>query len=76
MTIVKLWNKSKESLMPRSKTKQVRVSPKVPPNNQESISMLSAKSIQSIKNLNNKRTIDEEMKFEVDSIENVYRLYL
>jgi hypothetical protein len=36
-TIVKLWNKSKESLMSRSKTKQVRVSPKVPPNNQESI---------------------------------------
>jgi hypothetical protein len=38
--------------------------------------MLSAKSIQSIENLDNKRTIDEEMKFEVDLIENVYRLYL
>jgi hypothetical protein len=35
----KPWNKSKESLIPRSKTKQVRVSPKVPPNNQESINV-------------------------------------
>jgi hypothetical protein len=38
--------------------------------------MLSAKSIQSIENLDDKRTVNEEMKFEVDSIENVYRLYL
>jgi hypothetical protein len=35
-TLVKLWNKSKESSISRSKTKQ-RVSSKVPPNNQESI---------------------------------------
>jgi hypothetical protein len=38
--------------------------------------MPSAKSIQSIKNFDNKRTIDKETKFEVDSIENVYRKYL
>jgi hypothetical protein len=38
-TIVKLWNKSKENLMSRSKTKQVRVSPKVPPNNQDGINV-------------------------------------
>jgi hypothetical protein len=66
--------------MPRSKTKK-RVPPKVPPNNQESInayqcSMLSEKSIQSIENLDDKRTVNKEMKFEVDSIKNVYRRYL
>jgi hypothetical protein len=33
--------------------------------------MLNAKSIHSIKNLNNKRTVDKETKFEVDLIENV-----
>jgi hypothetical protein len=38
--------------------------------------MLSAKSIQSIENLNNKRTVDKETKFEVDLIQNVYCLYL
>jgi hypothetical protein len=38
--------------------------------------MLSANSIQSIENLNNIRTINKEMKFEVDLIENVYCLYL
>jgi hypothetical protein len=36
--------------------------------------MLSAKSIQLIENFDDKRTIDKEMKFEVDSIENVYHL--
>jgi hypothetical protein len=34
------------------------------------------KSIQSIENLNDKRTINKETQFEVDSIENVYHLYL
>jgi hypothetical protein len=38
--------------------------------------MLSAKSVQLIKNLDDKRTVDKEMKFEVDSIENVYHRYL
>jgi prophage DNA circulation protein len=38
-TIVNLWNKSKKSLMSRSKTKQVRVSPKVPLNSQECINV-------------------------------------
>jgi hypothetical protein len=38
--------------------------------------MLSAKSIQSIENFNDKRTINKETKLEVDSIENVYRKYL
>jgi hypothetical protein len=38
--------------------------------------MLSAKSIQWIENLNDKRTIDKETKFEVDLIENVYHRYL
>jgi hypothetical protein len=38
--------------------------------------MLSAKSIQSIKNLDDKRTVDEETKFEIDLMENVYCLYL
>jgi hypothetical protein len=38
--------------------------------------MLSAKSIQSIKDFDNKRTIDKEVKFEVDSIRNVYHFYL
>jgi hypothetical protein len=38
--------------------------------------MLNAKSIQSIENLNDKKTVDEETKFEVDLIGNVYRLYL
>jgi hypothetical protein len=36
--------------------------------------MLYAKSIQSIKNFDDKETVNKEMKFEVDSIENVYRL--
>jgi hypothetical protein len=35
--------------------------------------MLSAQSIQLIENFDDKRTVDKEMKFEVDSIENVYR---
>jgi hypothetical protein len=48
-TIVKIWNKSKESLMPRSKTKQVRVSPKVPPNNQECIDVYQC-SVQRVYN--------------------------
>jgi hypothetical protein len=34
--------------------------------------MLSAKSIQSIENFDNKITADKEAKFEVESIENVY----
>jgi hypothetical protein len=38
--------------------------------------MLSEKSIQSIKNFDNKGTIDKEAKFEVDLIRNVYHLYL
>jgi hypothetical protein len=48
-TIIKLWNKSKESLMPRSRIKQVRVSPKVPPNNQESINVYQC-SVQRVYN--------------------------
>jgi hypothetical protein len=38
--------------------------------------MLYAKGIQSIKNFDDERTVDKETKFEVDSIENVYRWYL
>jgi hypothetical protein len=38
--------------------------------------MLSATSIQLIKNFNDKKTIDKEAKFEVDLIINVYHLYL
>jgi hypothetical protein len=34
--------------------------------------MLNAKSIQSIENVEDKRTVDEEVKFELDSIGNVY----
>jgi hypothetical protein len=34
--------------------------------------MLNAKSIQSIENIDGKRIVNEEAKFELDSIENVY----
>jgi hypothetical protein len=65
-TLGKLWNRSKESLMQRPKKKQVRVSPKVPPNNLECVDVyqcLSAMSIQSIENIDNKRTINKDMRF-------------
>jgi hypothetical protein len=58
----------------KTKNKQARVSPSPTkqPRGCQCMTMLSAKSIQSIENFDNKRTVDKEVKFELDSITNVY----